>query len=157
MAIKTPVVYWQQIETWKDHKKYKSTIIKIFFFLISQVVLYIKHLETDDTDECSREMSWPVNQYGGGYMCILGQEKQGNSCWRQSTCIIMWGTFLWFTDDKSTGRVESVVRVGAGGVWDPRTFSSSLFSQCFGNITEDCAIDCNRRNQTAHFPCTSTM
>lgn len=108
----------------------------------------------------SGEMSWPVNQYkeGGGVIRVFWVQKNTESpAEDKAHALFMWGTFLWFTDDKSTGRVESVVRVGAGGVWDPWTFSTSLFSQCFGNITEDCAIDCNRRNETAHFPCTSSI
>lgn len=101
-AIKTPVVYRQQIETWKDHKKYKSTIINILLidlksFLISQVVLYIKHQETDDTEEWFRRnvvTCESVQRGRGGYTSILSPKKHWKSCWRQSTCIIYVRHFL---------------------------------------------------------------
>ena len=54
--------------------------------------------------------------------CILGLWKNTETpAEDRAHALLMWGTFSWFTDDKSTGRVESVVRVsvavrGASGI-----------------------------------------
>lgn len=62
------------------------------------------------------------------YIESVGKEKKQIPAADKAHALLMWGTFLWFTGEKFTGRVESVGRVGAGGFRDPETFSSLLFS-----------------------------
>lgn len=57
------------------------------------------------------------------------------------------------------GLLLSLCRVDVGGVWDPYPCLRHRFLhiQCFGNITEDCAIDCNKGTKNVLFPCKSNI